>query len=173
MKTSEILLNHTRNYRRTKKGVIRNIFSHIKERGIKYNRVVEFDSDGLAAWMMGKPEFHLLFGKWQEGGFIKADRPSIDRKDPLQDYLYSNIQVTTYQFNRDKGDKEKEILWGKPIIQLDTNGKKIGSFPSIKQAVKDLGLHQGLISAVLAGQRNHTGGFKFIYQTPELLTPTP
>jgi len=171
MKTNNSLLNATRKYRQTKRGVIRNIFTHIKERGAKYNRIVEFNSDQLYGWMITKPEFHIVFAQWVDSGFARANKPSIDRIDPLQDYLWTNIQITTYQFNRDKGDKEKEILWGKPIIQLDMNGNELNRFPSIKQAVKDLNLCQSLISAVLLGKRNHTGGFKFIYENPELLNP--
>lgn len=161
--------NATQKYRLTKKGVIRNIFSHIKERGLKHNRVVEFSSDELYEWMMSKAEFHKLFDEWEASGFNKAYRPSIDRIDPLRHYLYDNIQVTTYKFNRDKGDAEKLILWGRPIIQLDILGRELGRFPSIKQAVETLNLRQGLVSAVLAGRRNHTGGFKFIYENSNLL----
>lgn len=161
-------------YRRTKKGVIRNIFCHIKERCIKYNRELKFNSDMLLCWAMNQSIFHSIYNDWVKSEFIKETKPSIDRKNPLLGYSFDNIQVVTYKFNRDKGDKEKEILWGIPIIQCDLNGKEIKRFSSIKQAVIYLNIKQPNISSVLLGHRKKTCGYKFkyqsnIYNNPELL----
>jgi hypothetical protein len=169
MKTPNNIRTNTRNYRHTKRGVIRNIFSHITERCKKYNRELGFNSDDLLNWCRGNHEFQNIYFNWVKSGFIKNLKPSVDRKNPLMGYTFDNIQITTYLFNRTKGDSEKLILWGRPIIQYDLQGRIVNRFASIKEGAKYLNLHRCLISAVLAGQRNHTGGFKFIYDNSELL----
>jgi hypothetical protein len=170
MRTKSSLLENTRNYRLTKKGIVRNIFCHIKERCAKYNRELGFTSDQLLAWCINQEVFHKIYWDYLDAGFDKNLKPSIDRLDVFRGYTFDNIQITTYKDNRDKGDKEKLILWGRPIIKLDMNGVEIERYSSIKQAVDKTGLRQSLISAVISGKRNHTGNYKFIYH-PELLKP--
>lgn len=86
-----------------------------------------------------------------------------------------------WRFNRQKGDWENSQRTTE-VIQMDRDLNVLSIYPSMKEAVKNTGCHQGLISACCQGKRNHTGGFCFrygrtmrkkvlgnIYSNPELL----
>lgn len=61
-----------------------------------------------------------------------------------------------------------ELLWTSYIMLRD--GKRVGSFKSIKDAQFFLGMKSnGNISECLSGRRNNVFGYQFIYETPELL----
>jgi hypothetical protein len=89
-------------------------------------------------------------------------KPSIDRIDCLKWYEFLNIQVLTSWENRAKWDKEKEILWGREIIQCDLLWNKIKEYSNIKTAVKETWLWQWNISMCLTWKRNHTWWYKWI-----------
>jgi hypothetical protein len=48
------------------------------------------------------------------------------------------------------------------IIVMDPNGNELHNFKSITEASKNIGVRQSDISAVLIGQQQTAGGFKFI-----------
>lgn len=161
-------------YRKTKKGIVTNMFSHIKDRSKKYKREVSFNSYQLYKWCMAKPEFHIIFKKWLENGYKKEDKPSIDRIDPYGGYTFCNIQILTCKQNLVKGYTEVAAKKHKPITQKTLSGSIVAKYNSIKEAAKVSGISQGLISNVLIGKRKHTHGFIFsytnnIHQNPELL----
>ena len=97
------------------------------------------------------------------------DKPSVDRIDPNKGYEMDNIQILSWRENRRKGDKEVSLKKQKPIFVCDMTGTRLKRFNSIKEAVIKLGLNQSLVSSVLGGKRNHTGGYKFIYENSDLL----
>lgn len=85
------------------------------------------------------------------------------------------MQVITAKENRQKGDEEKLILWGKPICQISMSGSIIAKYPSIKVASQITGINKNNISTVLNKKRNSAGGYRWevignIYENPELLT---
>lgn len=156
-------------YRRTKKGLIRNMYSHIRSRSIKKGWKIHFSSNELFDWCIKQDVFHEIFHNWEISGFIKNNKPSIDRIDCLKEYEFFNMQIVTFIFNRIKGEKEKLILWGKPIIMIHQNGSQ-HRFTSIKSCGELTGLRPSNISAVLIGTRRHHKGHRFIYQHRHLIT---
>lgn len=149
-------------YRRTSKGLIRNLFSHIKERSFKKGWTVSFSSEEFYYWVINNERFETIYSAWCESGFLKSFRPSVDRIDCRKGYVYENMQIVTYQFNRDKGDKEKIILRGKPIIAIDVNNDP-KFYNSIKECAECLKLRPSNISAVLIGQRKRHKNIIFYY----------
>lgn len=93
----------------------------------------------------------------------------MDRINPNGGYTFDNIQVMSWRKNRRKGDAEVSVKKWKPVIMCDMNGKKIKRFNSVKEATIKMRLNQGLVSETLRGRRNHTGGYKFIYENPDLI----
>lgn len=156
-------------YRRSKGGLIRNMYSHIKNRSIKNNWHLYFSSNEFYNWCFEQPIFHDLFNKWVLNDYLKDIKPSVDRINCLLPYEFCNMQIVTFIYNRRKGEKEKLILWGKPIKMISPNGE-ISLFTSTKECSEKTGLRRPNISAVLTGIRNHHKGFKFLYQNPDLLT---
>lgn len=156
-------------YRRTKGGLIRNLYSHLKERSDKRNWVVKFSSDDFYKWCYDQELFHDLFNNWHLNGYPKDLKPSVDRVDCLQAYVFTNMQLVTFIYNRRKGEKEKLILWGKPIKMICPNGEMI-DFTSTKECSEKTGLKRSNISAVLTGTRKHHKGFRFIFLNQTILT---
>jgi len=145
-----------------------NIYQHQKARSKKYGYELSYSLKELQFYLTNK-KFQELFKNWVEGGYMYYDKPSVDRINANRGYTLDNIQIMSWKENRRKGDKEVARKKWKPIIMCDMDGTHLKKYVSIKSAVEDTGYNQGLISMVLKGHRNHTGGFKFIYQNPELL----
>lgn len=92
------------------------------------------------------------------------ERPSVDRVDCLNGYQFPNMQILTAKGNRQKGDAEKIILWGKPICQMDTNGMVVAKYPNIKKAMEVAKINRNNISSALNGKRKTAGGFKWKFE---------
>ncbi|MEK6880476.1 MAG: hypothetical protein AABY22_12745 [Nanoarchaeota archaeon] len=167
--TNQRLLENTRQFRKTPKGVLTNIYQHQKARSKRYGYELDYSLKELHKMFLQSNKFLRIWRKWKQNGYKYYDKPSIDRKDANVGYTKKNVQMMTWRQNRVKGNKEVSLKKLKPIIALDLDGNKVKAFPSIKSAVMALGLNQGLISSVLTGKRKHTGGYKFIYENPELL----
>ena len=157
------------NYRKSKKGVLTNTFQHIKERCSKYNRELDFDLKWLHERFITDPYFIECYEKWISSGMCLNDRPTVDRMDHKKGYLKNNVQILTWKQNRDKSNSEQVQIKSKKISKLTASGDLIMNFDSVKLAASSLNISQGLISNVLIGKRNHTHGYKFIYQSPELI----
>jgi len=163
------LLENTRRFRKTPKGVLTNIYQHQKERSKKYGYELGYTLKELHTIFLEDKKFLRIYRKWKKGGYKYYDKPSIDRKDADKGYIFENIQIMTWKQNRRKGDIEVSIKKWKPIIMCDMDGEEIKKFNSVKEATIKMGLNQSLISEVLGGKRNHTGGYKFIYENKNLI----
>lgn len=170
MITNIQLLKNTAHYRKTPKGVLTNIYQHQKARCKKYGYELGYSLKELQALFLNDKKFLILYNQWVIKGYKYYNKPSIDRINADLGYIKKNIQIMNWRENRLKGNKEVAQKKWKPIIMLDMDNVKIKRFNSIKQAVIEMNLNQSLVSMVLAGQRNHTKGYKFIYENSELLT---
>ena len=57
--------------------------------------------------------------------------------------------------------KKGYLLPGKGLVSAYKDGNLIGTYRTTYVAAEELGLHQQLISKVLTGARNNTGGYTF------------
>jgi len=169
MKTELRLLKNTQKYRKTPKGLLTNIYQRIKNRCLKYEYSLDFTLKDIHILFLNDKKFIKLFKFWEKNGYKYYDVPTIDRIDAYKGYEKNNIQILSWLENRKKGDKECAIKKWKPIIMTDMDGNKIKRFESIKRCANETGLNYSLIILVCQGKRNHTGGYKFIYDNPELL----
>lgn len=138
------------------------MYTHMKNRNSVGFTLVDFHQRFL-----GDKKFQRLFNEWVRSGFQKQLKPSLDRIDKSKSYSVENTQMLTWEENRFKQNMERRSRKG-VVIQL-RNGVEIARYRSQREAVKQTGLRQGLISAVLNGKRTHTGGYQFIWENPELL----
>lgn len=167
------ILENTRRWRQTFKGLTANMYAKIRERSKRNNRPNdEFTLSEFRTWLE-QTHIHRLYGRWKRSGYQTDRRPSVDRIDPLRGYSFDNMQVITAKENRKKGDEEKIVLWGKPICQISFSGTIIANYPNIKMASKITKINKNNISSVLNEKRKTAGGYvwKFgnIYENPELL----
>lgn len=70
----------------------------------------------------------------------------------------SQNQLHAYKLGLQKPVNEKRIL------MIDTNGKIVSKFKSIKEAEDKTGLCHSNIAKVCKGKRNHVGGYHFKYE---------
>lgn len=152
----ERLLENTRRYRKTKKGVVTNIYCKMKTRNI-----VEFSLSWLQGFSKCK-KFDRLFDEWVKSGYKKEFKPSIDRISNKKCYEKSNIQWLTWAENRYKQTMERRSRKG-AVLQFK-DGKLIKKHRSQRQAVIDTGIGQSNISECLTGKRKTAGGFIWCYE---------
>lgn len=161
-KTRSRLLANTRRYRKTAKGVLTNSYSHQRSRRHVEYSLAEFHEKAFCS-----NRFQRLYAEWVKSGYQHHLIPTVDRINSKKGYTLDNIQFLTWEDNRYKQRMERRSRKG-VVIQLK-DGVEVARFKSQKEAVKKTGFNQSLISAVLNGRRNNTGGYQFIYENPELL----
>ena len=150
------------NYRRTKIGLIGQIYSHQKSKSKKRNHIPPtYTKQELKDWLFSKPLFHKLFKEWESSSYDTNLTPSIDRKDDYVGYTIDNIQIMTYKCNTIKGGIDRFLgINKKPlkaVIQLTKDNKIVAEFYSIAKAFRSTGIYQ--ISACCLGKRKTAGGF--------------
>ncbi len=155
------LLENTRRYRKTKKGVVTNLYHNMKSRNC-----IDFDIAFLHKFSNCK-KFNRIFKGWVKSGYKKEFKPSIDRISNKKGYTKENIQWLTWSENRYKQSMERRCRKGK-VFQMQGD-KVIKIHRSQRQAVIDTGISQGNISGCLNGKRRTAGGYNWKYENPELL----
>lgn len=138
------------------------MYGHMKTRHPVSFTLAEFHKRFL-----NDKKFNRLFSEWAKGGYSKKLKPSLDRVNHTKPYTVENTQMMTWADNRFKQTMERRSRKG-VVIQFK-GGCEIARYRSQREAVRQTGLSQGLISEVLNGKRNHTGGYQFKYENPELL----
>lgn len=164
MKTNTRLLENTQRYRKTPKGVLTNMYHHIKNRN-----QVDFTLNEFQEMYLGDRKFLRLYREWERGGYNKQLKPSIDRIDNRKPYLVNNIHMLTWAENRFKQSKMDGKRGRKPAVLQILGEKFLNRFKSQRHVVKELGISQGNLSEVLNGKRKTVNGYKFIYENPDLL----
>ena len=103
----------TDKFRKTKRGVLCNIYNGQKER-----RPVLYYLEDLISKFIDDKKFNRLFNEWVKSGYVKNRKPSIDRINFKKDYTIDNIEVKTWEDNRYKQRMEIKLI----------NGKRVGAF---------------------------------------------
>lgn len=157
------LLENTAQYRKTPKGVLTNMYNHMKTRHATKFTLLEFHQLFLA-----DRRFLRLFKEWEKSGYQKQFKPSLDRIDYKNGYEVGNIQMLSWAENHYKQRMELKRVRARKVYQI-FGAKVVRVFNSQREAVLATGLNQGLMSMVLNGVRKHTGGYKWSYENPELV----
>jgi hypothetical protein len=165
MKTNIRLLKNTQKYRRTLKGVLTNMYDHMRKRHLVNFTLIEFHNKYL-----NDKCFIRLHNNWVKSNFNIQLKPSLDRTNCKLPYTFENTTMMTWSENRLKQSKIDGKMGRKfPVLQL-VGDKIIKRFQSQRHVVAELGISQSNLSSVLNGKRKHINGYKFIYEYPELLT---
>lgn len=126
-----------------------------------------YDKYWLYYFCMEQLLFHELYDNWVNSGYVTELKPSVDRIIESEPYTQENIQLMTFEENRNKGHMAvvNGILQRSttPIEQYSLSGILINTFPSIAVASKLLSIKQCQIQAVADKKkyRKTAGGFKF------------
>lgn len=155
--TDKKKLEATNKYRKTKKGVLTNIYSHCKSRRNVYFTLNEFHEKYL-----NDKKFIRLYDEWVSHNYNIQYKPTIDRIDCLKDYSFDNIHLLTWSENRYKQRMEFKRIRARKIYALKEN-EIVMQFKSVSDAVRKTGLHQGNISSCLSKKRKYCGGYLWVY----------
>ena len=151
-------------YQRSIDGLIAKIYSNQRQRCREKNKPMpKYNLEQLRNWCKKQDKFYLLYSVWVKSGYNKNKTPSIDKINPLGNYVFGNMQIMTWLENHEKGRKERNLTQGKRIYQIDIKGKKIKKFLSITDAYKETGIDFRQISSVLCGRAKTAHGYKFEY----------
>ncbi len=94
-----------------------------------------------------KIDFERIYNDWVASGHMKNLTPSIDRIDNSLGYVFSNMRVTTWEDNDNKGNADVisgDIHMGhKAVSQFDKSGNLIDTYISAHEAERKTGVsHQ-------------------------------
>lgn len=130
---------------------------------------VEFSLVEFHKMFLNNNKFIKLYKNWVVSGFNIQLKPSLDRIDCKKPYLKNNVEMMTWAENRFKQSKIDGKRGRKPAVYQILGDKIIKRFESQRHVVSELGISQGCLSMVLTGKRNTVAGYRFIYETPDLL----
>jgi len=169
--TSNCKICHKWKYR-TKIGLINRIYGNQRANSkSRKHPMPNYNKSELTSWILSCSNFELLYTVWCVSNYQKELTPSVDRIKDSKPYSLDNIQLMTWQENKDKGHKcirDGILKHGnkpqKSVIQMDLNGDFIKEFASSHQAERDTGIAQQNIGKTCKGLRNHAGNFKWKYK---------
>jgi hypothetical protein len=142
-----------------------------KEYILKYNSKNEgYNSDRGGGFQKTVYQYHLSDGSLVaafdslEGAaqVINASKQQLSRaclsvNNRFKGYYWSYVYTEPFKPEKDKRKKS--------VLQLDSNEKKIlNEFDSIAEAFELTGINKSSIAKVCRGERNHAGGYKWVYK---------
>jgi hypothetical protein len=150
-------MNSTQKFRKTKKGILTNLYSKQKNR-----KEVKYSLKELHGKFLQDKRFDRLFNEWVLSNYSKNKVPTVDRINCKKGYTLENIQCLTWEENRYKQRMETNIFRAKKIISIKND--IIVEYNSVSDAVRKTGLMQGNISSCLTNKRKTCGGYEWKYK---------
>lgn len=129
----------------SEKGVFRVIYkSQKRHQKLRGHGEMPYTKQDLVLWCK-KNGFDALFSEWVKSGYKTPLKPSVDRLDDFKGYSLDNIQLGTWQDNRNH--QAQDIINGcgtsgrrcKPVLKLDNRMVIISKYVSYNSAVRDVG----------------------------------
>jgi len=161
------------NWNKTIDGVVSSMYnSQINSYKTRKTRTLSmsplYSKKEFKTWIISNKTFIKLFNDWKHSGYKTKLKPSVDRTNPNIGYEFTNIELMTWEENKNKGysDKkngiDKRML--KPVIQYDMNMKMINTFHSVAEANRNTGISTGHISKVCLKRYGFKSAGGFIWE---------
>lgn len=126
-------------------GVIRVIYKtqkrHNKLRG---HGVMPYTKKDLSLWLYDNG-FKCIYDSWVKSGWVTGEKPSVDRLDDFNGYSLQNIQLSTWNANRQHQHEDIMSASGtsgarcKTIYKYDGIKNLIATYVSYSSAARDTG----------------------------------
>lgn len=158
-------------YKKTKKGVLTNIYSQQKSSSIKRGHPSpSYSKEELGDWLFARKNFQNIYNEWINSNYDKDLTPSIDRINNDLPYTFGNIQLMTWKENNERfntdmrnGIETHKINPQKPIIGINLKTKEKIKFLSIMEAERKTKIGHGNIIRNCKGERKSAGGYNWNY----------
>ena len=166
-KSCAIIIAHK--YRHTKKGLVTKIYGHQKDCSKKREmNLPSYSKQELTSWLFSQDLFHELYDDWKASGYKKAVVPSVNRLDDYKSYTLDNINLMTWQENKERGRNDRlngvNNKASKAVLQFSIGGEFIKEYHSISQATRELRNRCNHICECCKGILNSSGGYKWQYK---------
>ena len=159
----------TAKYKRTRKGVLRTLYSGAVQKSKRRNHSKPtYSSTEFVNKYLEDPIFIQLYEQWAIGGFITMMKPSIDRLDNSKPYTWDNIQMVDWKTNLMNNNKlTQPTRLEIPVHQLDrVTGEILNTYSSVGHASRATGANRSHIGSICNGStiRKSAGGFKWTFK---------
>jgi len=148
--------------RRTPEGRLRRIYAdqkaNSKRRG---DPPPSYSAEWLVAWGLSQQKYLDDHRAWKKSGYEKMLSPGVDRISDYGHYTEDNIQVMSWDKNKQKG--HDDIRNGinnkisKPVRQIIITTNEVFEYPSISFAYRATGINSCGISDCCHGRRDTAG----------------
>lgn len=153
---------------KTKEGVIQTIWDSQKL-SCKLREMEEpkYSKEWFFNWCLSQKEFHTIYDNWVKSGYIKKEKPSVDRLDNFETYTKTNIEMVTWGENDRRANED--TIKGKMrydyvgVKQFTLEGEFIREFFNTREAERVTGIAYQNIWKVCNDKRKHAGGFYWRY----------
>lgn len=159
----------TKLYNRTKVGLARRLYNHQIERcKTRNHEMPSYTRIEFQNWLHSHKDFEKLYNNWVKSGYLKEEKPSVDRLDDYKSYTFDNIQLITWKENNKKAREDTKI--GKlhkatrQIDQFDIDGTFIKTYMSIAIASRETNSNPKAISECLSGRAKTSNKFIWKYK---------
>lgn len=154
-----------REYGRTKTGVISRIYETQRTNSNKRGHgLVGYTKQELINWI-DDVQFDKLYNAWVLARHSKGMKPSIDRKDDSIGYELDNIQLMTWQENKDKHHRDVKSgidnRISKEVVQYDKYGTYVETYYSVSEAHRKTNIDRKSIMNCIRGKAKQAGGFQW------------
>ena len=165
----------SKRYRHSITGKINQIYYNQRGSSKRRNhKMPTYTKDEFEKWLLEETIFMELFKLWELSDYSRFTAPSVDRIDDTVGYTMKNIQVMTWQENKDKAHRDRasgklKVSYnskgnpkGRPalaVVQLTMQGLVIKDYPSIREAAKSTSTLECNISRCCNEGAKSAGGF--------------
>jgi hypothetical protein len=151
-----------RNWKKTLIGKTSTMYDGIRRRSKeKWLSEPEFTIEEFREWFLVN-NGEIAYKKWAKSNYNKKFAPSVDRIDCRKKYTFDNMQIITWKENIAKGGKEKILVWGKEVKQIDKDGYIVMIYKSPTEAAKILNCNSKSIQSA-ARKKDNYNGFRWEY----------
>lgn len=150
--------------KRTKTGLILRMYTIQKESSNRRGySLPDYSKQDLVKWALSQDIFHETYDNWVNSGYRKELKPSFDRKNDYESYVFSNLQIVTLEQNYKKAQSDRKNginnKHSKSVVGKHLITKDILEFPSQNIAARFLGIKSARVSECCLRKRESAGGY--------------
>lgn len=170
-KVCEVIL--TRDYQKTKNGLVTRIYSQQKSNSkLRGHNPPNYTKQELKEWLYSQKRFHELYSNWVASGYESNLSPSCDRTENAQCYSLERLLVMTWKQNRENAYTDirsgKLVCTHKPVIGTHKITGEIIEFVSLNQAERETGILANNIGKCCLEKKHNKSAGEYFWKFKQL-----